>query len=157
SFSLYALLRLGFTEEAEAFMSWLTDRFRGPDVQHPSGPLQIMYAIDGREDLREETLGHLEGYRGSAPVRVGNGAADQVQLDIYGDVLDAIWLYASHVGRLDGDTGKEVAEIADYVAEIWRQADSGIWEVRNDPRHFVQSKGMCWIALDRAARLAEHG
>jgi GH15 family glucan-1,4-alpha-glucosidase len=90
-------------------------------------------------------------------VRIGNGARDQVQLDVYGGVLDAIWLYARAVGRLDGDTGKEVAKIADYVVEHWRDKDNGIWEVRDERAHYIQSKALCWVALDRACALGENG
>jgi GH15 family glucan-1,4-alpha-glucosidase len=97
------------------------------------------------------------GYRGSAPVRVGNGAADQVQLDVYGAVFESIWLHANHAGHVDGDTGREIAKIADYVVEHWRDRDSGIWEVRSDTTHFIQSKALCWVALDRACRLGERG
>jgi len=99
----------------------------------------------------------LLGYRGSAPVRIGNGAANQVQLDVYGFVFESIWLYAEHVGHLEGETGREVAKIADYVCEHWRDRDSGIWEVRREPTHFTQSKALCWVALDRACSLAERG
>ena len=97
AFSLYALLLLGFTEEAAAFMDWLTERFREPRPAE-AGPLQIMYGIDGRSNLEEEVLGHLEGYRGSAPVRIGNGAASQLQLDIYGELIDAVYLYNRYGG-----------------------------------------------------------
>ena len=99
----------------------------------------------------------LRGYRGSSPIRVGNAAAKQVQLDVYGGVLDAIWLYVQDVGHVDGDTGKEVAKIADYVVKRWRDPDSGIWEVRAETTHFTQSKALCWVALDRACKLAERG
>jgi GH15 family glucan-1,4-alpha-glucosidase len=119
--------------------------------------LQVLYRVNGDTRARERELEQLRGYEESAPVRVGNGAADQVQLDIYGAVLDCIWLYVCSGGKLDKDTGKEVAKIVDYVAKIWRGPDSGIWEVRNDPSHFVQSKAMCWVALDRGAKLAERG
>jgi GH15 family glucan-1,4-alpha-glucosidase len=154
SFSLYALLRLGFTEEAEAFMGWLTDRFRGPDVQHASGPLQIMYGIDGREDLREEMLDHLEGYRGSAPVRVGNGAADQVQLDIYGELIDSIYLYNKYGTPISHDAWQDVRRIIDWVAENWDGLDEGVWETRGGQQKFTYSRLMTWVAVERAIRIA---
>jgi len=152
SWTLDALIRLGHHEEAHAFFWWLMHATRLTQPQ-----LQILYRIDGSVHTEEQELSHLAGYRGSAPVRVGNGARDQVQLDVYGAVLEAIWLYATQVGRLDGDTGKEVARIADFVARHWRDPDNGIWEVRDERMHYVQSKGLCWIALDRACTLAEKG
>jgi GH15 family glucan-1,4-alpha-glucosidase len=127
------------------------------NVAGGGAPLNLMYRVDGSSDLTEETLDHFEGYRGSAPVRIGNGAGDQVQLDLYGAVLEAIALYARTAGRLDGDTGKEVAKIADYVAEHWHDPDNGIWEVRSETTHFTQSKALCWVALDRACELAGKG
>jgi GH15 family glucan-1,4-alpha-glucosidase len=119
--------------------------------------LQILYRVDGSMHATEREISGLAGYRGSRPVRVGNGAANQVQLDVYGAVLESIWLYVQDVGHVDGDTGKEVAKIADYVARHWRDRDSGIWEVRAETTHFTQSKALCWVALDRACRLAERG
>jgi GH15 family glucan-1,4-alpha-glucosidase len=154
SFSLYALLRLGFTDEAEAFMSWLTDRFRGPDVDHPAGPLQIMYGIDGREELNEETLDHLEGYRGSAPVRIGNGAADQVQLDIYGELVDSIYLYNKYGTPISHDSWEDVRRIVEWVAENWDGVDEGVWETRGGQQKFTYSRLMTWVAVERAIRIA---
>jgi GH15 family glucan-1,4-alpha-glucosidase len=152
SWTLEALLRLGYHDEAHAFFWWLMHASR---ITQPR--LQILYRVDGSPHAPEEDLGHLAGYRGSKPVRVGNGAANQVQLDVYGDVLECIWLYARDVGEVDGDTGKEIAKIADYVAEHWREPDASIWEVRRPETHFTQSKAFCWVALDRACRLAERG
>jgi GH15 family glucan-1,4-alpha-glucosidase len=151
SFMLEALLKLGYHEEAHAFFWWFMHASR---ITQPR--IRTLYRINGGMEAGERELA-LPGYRWSAPVRRGNGAADQLQLDVYGDVMDAVWLYVSEVGRIDGDTGKEVAAIADCVADIWRERDSGIWEVRSDPSHFTQSKGMCLVALDRACKLAEHG
>ena len=139
-------------EEAHAFFWWFMHASR---LTQPR--LQILYRVDGDMHAREFEVPELVGYRGSAPVRIGNGAANQVQLDVYGQVLESIWLYARHVGHVDGDTGKEVAKIADYVAEHWRDRDSGIWEVRSEVTHFIQSKALCWVALDRACRLGKRG
>ncbi|MGZ4310057.1 MAG: glycoside hydrolase family 15 protein [Gaiellaceae bacterium] len=152
SWTLDALIRLGLDDEAHAFFWWLMHASR---VTQPR--LQILYQVDGGSHAKEFEVPELVGYRGSAPVRIGNGAADQVQLDVYGAVFESIWLYAQHVGHLDGETGKEVANIADYVSEHWRDRDSGIWEVRSEATHFTQSKALCWVALDRACALAERG
>jgi GH15 family glucan-1,4-alpha-glucosidase len=119
--------------------------------------LQVLYRVDGSTHSAESQLDHLDGYRGSLPVRIGNGAADQVQLDVYGGVLDSIWRYAAAKGSLGGATGKHVAAMADYVCRHWRDKDSGIWEVRGGPTHFTQSKALCWVALDRACSLAARG
>jgi GH15 family glucan-1,4-alpha-glucosidase len=154
SFSLYALLRLGFTEEAEAFMGWLTDRFRGCRADRPSGPLQIMYGIDGREQLTEETLDHLEGYRGSAPVRIGNGAADQVQLDIYGELIDSVYLYNKYGEPISHDAWQDVRTIIEWVAENWDGVDEGVWETRGGQQKFTYSRLMTWVAVERAIRVA---
>jgi GH15 family glucan-1,4-alpha-glucosidase len=152
SWTLDALLRLGFRDEAHAFFWWLMHASR---LTQPR--LQILYRIDGSDHSGERELRELDGYRGSAPVRIGNGASKQIQLDLYGAVLEAIWLYGKEVGHLDGDTGKEVARIADYVASHWRDSDNGIWEVRDERTHYTQSKALCWVALDRACALADEG
>jgi GH15 family glucan-1,4-alpha-glucosidase len=152
SWTLDALLRLGHHHEAHAFFWWLMHASR---LTQPC--LQILYRTDGSVHTEERELSSLRGYRASSPVRVGNGARDQVQLDVYGSVLEAIWLYGRDVGRLDGDTGKEVGRIADYVAEHWRDRDNGIWEVRDERTHYTQSKALCWVALDRACALGEAG
>jgi GH15 family glucan-1,4-alpha-glucosidase len=152
SWTLDAFVRLGLDDEAQAFFWWLMHASR---ITQPR--LQILYRVDGSTHSTESELDGLAGYRRSKPVRVGNGAANQVQLDVYGGVLEAISLYFQNVGHLDGETGKEVAKIADYVAEHWRDRDSGIWEVRSETTHFTQSKALCWVALDRACSLAEHG
>ncbi|HUG54814.1 MAG TPA: glycoside hydrolase family 15 protein, partial [Vicinamibacteria bacterium] len=152
AFTLYGLLRIGFTEEAGQFMGWLEARCHelGPD-----GSLQIMYGIDGRHTLTEETLGHLEGYRGSSPVRIGNGAYDQLQLDIYGELMDSVYLYNKYGAPISYGLWRHLRRLADWVAENWQVPDEGIWEVRGGRRHFVYSKLMCWVALDRALRLAD--
>ena len=150
AFSLYALLRLGFTEEAAAFMDWLRERLTEHAARRRAGPLQIMYGIDGRRDLPEETLDHLEGYRGSAPVRIGNGAADQLQLDIYGELIDSVYLYDKY-GAADLRTraGARSASMIDWVCEHWDQADEGIWETRGGRQNFTYGRLQCWVALDR--------
>ncbi len=152
AFTLYALIRLGLTSEAEHFMGWLEKRIiEGAK----NGPLQIMYGIDGRHRLTEETLDHLDGYRGSRPVRVGNGAADQLQLDIYGEMMDAVYLYDKHASQIGYDSWSHIRKIMDWVADNWERPDEGIWEVRGGPQQFVYSKVQCWVALDRALRLAQ--
>lgn len=152
SWSLNALLRLGYREEATAFFWWIMHASR---ITQPR--LRVLYRVDGGTQTEETELKDFAGYRRSKPVRIGNGAADQTQLDVYGSLLDATSLHVDAGLELDSDTGKELAKIADYVAEHWRDKDSGIWEARSEPTHHVQSKAMCWVALDRAARLAERG
>jgi GH15 family glucan-1,4-alpha-glucosidase len=153
SFSMYALLRLGFTEEAAAFMNWLTDRFR----ERKGGgaePLQIMYGIDGRAELTEESLDHLEGYRGSAPVRIGNGAFDQRQLDIYGELIDSVYLYNKYGKPISHDAWSNVSDVVDWVAENWDLTDEGVWETRGGQQKFTYSRLMTWVAVERAIRIA---
>ena len=152
AYTLDALLSLGYDDEAHAFFWWLMHASR---LTRPR--LEVLYGIYGGGTTEEIELDRLRGYRGSRPVRVGNAAADQTQLDVYGAAMEAIWLHAQAHGELEAETGAEIAGIADYVAKAWRLADSGIWEVRSAPVHFVQSKAMCWAALDRAIKLAEAG
>lgn len=151
AFTIYALLRLGFTAEARRYMEFLQRLSKEPGA---NGPLQLMYGIDGRRELTEQTLDHLEGYRGSAPVRIGNGAHGQLQLDIYGELIDSIYLYDKHAAPISYDTWTSVRAIADWVAENWQREDEGIWEVRAESRQFVHSNLMCWVALDRTVRIA---
>jgi GH15 family glucan-1,4-alpha-glucosidase len=154
SFSIHALLGLGFTEEAEAFGRWLNER-AAEQAGEGSGPLKIMYRVDGSSDLNEEILDHLEGYAGSRPVRVGNGAADQLQLDIYGELLDSVYL-ADRRGLQVGHPGwTKLAQLADWVAAHWDQPDEGIWETRGGRQNFTYGRLMCWVALDRMIRLAQ--
>jgi GH15 family glucan-1,4-alpha-glucosidase len=153
AFSLYALLLLGFTEEAAAFMDWLTERFREPRAAE-AGPLQLMYAVDGNSELEEEILEHLEGYRGSAPVRVGNGAATQLQLDIYGELVDSVYLFNKGGTPISHDAWMDLNRLVDWVCENWDQADEGIWEVRGGRRHFTYSRLMSWVAIERAIRIS---
>lgn len=152
AFTLYALLRLGFTTEAARFMEWLDHRY--PE-QWDDQPLQIMYGVQGRTDLHEYTLPHLKGYKGSRPVRLGNRAHRTLQLDIYGELLDAIYLYNKHGAHISDDTWRRTRALVNWVCEHWDRPDEGIWEVRNEPRHFVYSKLMCWVALDRGLRLSQ--
>ena len=152
AFTLYGLLRIGFTEEAEAFMGWLEDRSYSPN---PDGSLQLMYGIDGRTDLTEETLDHLDGYRGSRPVRIGNGAYDQLQLDIYGELMDAVYLYNKYGDPIWYELWRHLRRLIDWVCDNWQRKDEGIWEVRSGQQHSVYSKLMCWVAVDRALRLAD--
>jgi len=157
SFSVHALLGLGFTEEAAAFMGWLNDR-AAEQAGEGSGPLKIMYRVDGSSDLQEETLDHLEGYAGSKPVRIGNGAADQLQLDIYGEALDSIWLADRHGIRVGHPGWTKLAQLADWVCAHWDQPDEGIWEIRGGRQRFTYGRLQCWVALDRMVRLArDHG
>jgi alpha,alpha-trehalase len=150
TFTLQALHFLNLTWEADEFMQFVADLEPTED-----GSLQIMYGIDGRRDLTESTLDHLTGYVGAKPVRVGNGAFDQRQNDVFGAVLDSILLHTRHSGRLPRRLWPIVQSQAECATGIWRQPDQGIWEARGKPQHYVSSKLMCWVALDRAAKLAE--
>ena len=154
AFSLYALLRLGFTDEAAGFMDWLTDRFR-ERVGHESGPApDHVRASTGAPRSPEEVLDHLEGYRGSAPVRIGNGAADQLQLDIYGELIDSVYLFNKHGTPISHGAWSDLARIVEWVCENWDQADEGIWETRGGRQHFTFSRLMSWVAVERAIRMA---
>ena len=152
AFSLYGLLRLGFTEEAAAFMQWLTERTRDWQVG-PSGPLQIMYGIDGRKELPEQELDHLRGYRDSRPVRIGNDAAGQRQLDIYGELIDSVYLYNKYGAPIFHETWQNVRRIVDWLCENWDQVDEGIWETRGGQKDFTYSRLMSWVAFERAIRI----
>jgi GH15 family glucan-1,4-alpha-glucosidase len=153
AFSLYALLRLGFTEEAGAFMGWLEGRVRAAAGRR-SGPLQVMYGIDGREDLPEQELPHLEGYMGSAPVRIGNGAATQLQLDIYGELMDSVYLFNKYGLPIYHDGWMEITRILEWLMDHWDQPDDGIWETRGGRRDYTYSRLMSWVAMERAVRVA---
>ena len=153
SFSVYALLGLGFTSEAQAYLGWLNDRVQ--DAGERSVPLQIMYRIDGSPDLDEFTLDHFEGYRGSSPVRIGNGAATQLQLDIYGEALDSVHLADAHELRMSHDGWSNTARLVDWLCDHWDQPDDGIWETRGGRQDFVYGRLMSWVAFDRAIRLAQ--
>jgi GH15 family glucan-1,4-alpha-glucosidase len=153
SFSIYALLGLGFTEEAEAFAGWLRDR-AAEKAGDSSGPLKIMYRVDGSSDLTEETLDHLEGWRGSRPVRIGNGAAGQLQLDIYGEAMDALFLADSNGVPVTHQSWLEMASFIDWLCEHWDQPDEGIWETRGGRKDFTYGRVQSWVALDRAIKMA---
>ena len=157
SFSVHALLGLGYVDEAAAFVSWLIDRI-DESVGKGSGPLKIMYRVDGSSDLVEESLDHLAGYRNSAPVRIGNGAADQLQLDIYGEAMDSILQADAHGVELPYRGWTRVQGMLDWLCDNWDQREAGIWETRGGAQDFTYGRFQCWVALDRAIRLARvHG
>jgi GH15 family glucan-1,4-alpha-glucosidase len=151
AFTLEAFLDLGCPAEAHAFFWWLMHA-----SQLTSPRLEVLYQLDGGNRADEREL-PLHGYRGSQPVRVGNGAIDQRQLDIYGDLFQAVWVYVERGNELDPGHARRLARTASLVCDVWREPDRGLWEVRSEPVHFIQSKMMCWVALDRAIRLAERG
>lgn len=151
SFTVYALLKLGYEREAREFMKWVEQQCN--DIGK-AGRLSLMYGLDGRIDLFEKELPHLEGYRGSRPVRIGNAAYNQVQLDIYGELLDAVYLYDKHADHISYDFWVDISRQVDWVCEHWRQEDQGIWEVRGGKREFLYSRMMCWVAIDRAMKIA---
>ncbi|MFF4540240.1 glycoside hydrolase family 15 protein [Streptomyces aureus] len=155
SFSVYALLGLGFTEEARAFISWLSDRVKERAGESgTTGPLNVMYKVDGSSDLEEQVLDHWEGYAGSAPVRIGNGAATQLQLDIYGEALDSIYFAHEHGFQVGHAGWTSVRENLDWLADHWDQPEEGIWETRGGRQAFTYGRVMSWVAFDRALRLA---
>jgi GH15 family glucan-1,4-alpha-glucosidase len=151
SFTVYGLMRLGYTEEAAAFMSWIEDRCHDASAD---GSLQIMYGLDGRRQLIEETLLHWEGYAGSSPVRIGNGAAGQLQLDIYGELMDSVYIYNKFGQPISYDLWQSLVRVTEWLCANWQQPDEGIWEVRGGRREFLYSRLMAWVAVDRAVRLS---
>jgi GH15 family glucan-1,4-alpha-glucosidase len=152
SFTLYALMRLGYEEEATAFMRWIEERCR---QLKPGVPLQVMYGIDGRQDLEETVLKHFEGYRRSRPVRVGNAAYNQLQLDIYGELMDSVYIYNKAGELISYDFWLHLTQLIDWVCDNWQHPDEGIWEVRGGAHEFLYSRVMCWVAVDRGLRLAQ--
>ena len=152
SFTIYALMRLGYAEEAQAFMRWVEARCG--DLK-PGKPLQVMYRIDGRRELPEHALKNFEGYQKSQPVRIGNAACDQLQLDIYGELLDSVFIYDKHGEPISYDFWMNLTTLVEWVCKNWKKPDDGIWEVRGGARAFLYSRAMCWIAIDRAMKLAQ--
>ncbi|MFW5748562.1 MAG: glycoside hydrolase family 15 protein [Chloroflexota bacterium] len=153
AFTVYAFMRIGFNEEAERFMDWLTGRCY--NVPQDGVPLQPVYRIDGSSEIREFTLDHLEGYRRSGPVRVGNAAYGQVQMDIYGEVMDSVYLYNKHGQFISHELWERLRRVIDWLCDNWRTPDLGIWEFRSQPDVFVYSRVMCWVAFARAIRIAD--
>ena len=152
AFVVYAFLKLGFTKEAERYMHFAANLCRTSETETP---LQIMYGIRGETELTEQTLDHLDGYRQSRPVRIGNGAFDQLQLDITGELLDAAYLFNKYGQPISYDLWLRLRTMIDWVCANWTRQDEGIWEIRGGQRDFVYSKVMCWVALDRGLRLAD--
>jgi GH15 family glucan-1,4-alpha-glucosidase len=151
AFTVYALARLGLADETKAFIGWIAQRCE--EAETP-GSLQSIYGIDGRRALTEQTLEHLEGYRGSRPVRIGNAAYDQLQLDIYGELIDALYLHDEYSDRTSHRLWQHITELTEWVCSNWRRPDEGIWEVRTGSQEFLYSRVMCWVAVDRALRIA---
>src|SRR6266853_2310720 len=152
TFTLYALIRLGFVEETEAFIDWLKGRLSDDAVR---GPLQVMYGIDGRQKLDELTLDHLQGYKHSRPVRIGNAAYQQLQLDIYGEMMDSIYLANKYGDPISHAGWQDVQRMLEWLGKNWQRPNEGIWEGRGWPRELLHSRVMCWVAFDRALRLAQ--
>jgi pentatricopeptide repeat protein len=154
SLTMHALANLGYLEEAGRFGRWLRDRV-AEHVGQASGPLKIMYRVDGSSDLVEENLDHFEGWRGSRPVRIGNGAADQLQLDIYGEAMDALYTGTEYGLPIAHQGWQSLTKIIDWVSDNWDQPDEGVWETRGGRQDFTYGRFQCWVALDRAIRMAE--
>ena len=151
AFTLYALIRLGFLEETEAFFNWVKERL-GENAQ--KDPLQVMYGVDGRQRLDEVCLDHLCGYENSRPVRIGNAAYQQLQLDVYGEMMNSLYLVNKYGHGVSHAAWQDVQRLLEWLRHNWRRPDEGIWEVRGGPREFLHSRLMCWVAFDRALRLA---
>ena len=151
AFTIRALLLLGYSEEASRFIDWLQDR---ASEHQETGPLQVLYRIDGSSELEETTLDHLSGYKDSSPVRIGNEAKNQLQLDIYGELIDAVYVYNEHGEPISYDLWTYIRKIVYWVCDNWKRPDSSIWEVRKSAEQYSYSKVQCWVALDRALRIA---
>jgi GH15 family glucan-1,4-alpha-glucosidase len=155
SLTMHALENLGYLEEAARFAAWMRDRVTQAAAGNGASPMKIMYRVDGSSDLTEEILDHFEGWRGSRPVRIGNGAADQLQLDIYGEAMDAV-MAGDQAGMPIAHQGwVALTKIMDWVADNWDQPDEGVWETRGGRKDFTYGRFQCWVALDRAIKLAE--
>ncbi|MEO9337142.1 glycoside hydrolase family 15 protein [Mesorhizobium sp. SB112] len=152
SFTVYAFMRLGFVEEAEQFGRWMTERLRAAGGERALG---VLYALDGSEMAAEVELDHLAGYGASRPVRIGNGARDQHQLDIFGELIDSVYLSNKYGAAISREGWAGVQDVVGHVMGHWQEPDAGIWEMRAEPRHYLHSRIMCWVALDRAIRLAQ--
>ncbi len=152
SFTMDAFMRLGYTEEATAFNLWIEERCRQLD---PALPLQVVYGIDGERDLPESELKHFEGYRQSQPVRIGNAASRQLQLDIYGELLDSVLIFHRHRGEVSYDFWRNLAKLVSWVCANWERNDESIWEVRGGAKAFLYSRVLCWVAIDRGIQLAQ--
>jgi GH15 family glucan-1,4-alpha-glucosidase len=150
AFTLYALGRLGLTEETGRFIHWIADRVAEGD----GVPLQPLYGLDGAHQVPERELSHLEGYRGSRPVRIGNGAAEQLQMDIFGALMDSVYLYDKYAEPMSYDLWMTLTRVVDWVCANWRRPDHGLWEIRQAERPYLTSRVMCWVAVDRAVRLS---
>jgi GH15 family glucan-1,4-alpha-glucosidase len=151
SFTIYAFIRLGYTKEAEAFMNWVEKLCQ--DIKGHSR-LGIMYSIDGHRQMEEQVLGNFEGYQRSKPVRIGNNAYSQLQLDIYGELMDAVYLYDKKGEPIAYDFWKDLERQINWLAENWNQPDEGIWEVRGGRKNFLYSRLLCWVAFDRSVKIA---
>ncbi len=153
AFTMFAFIRLGYTQEAGQFMKWIRQQFE--KNIHEGKELQLMYGVDGTSELKEEKLSHLAGYKHSKPVRIGNNAYQQLQLDIYGELMDSIYLYDKYGEPITYDFWADLAKQIDFVCDHWQKKDHGIWEIRSEKQEFIYSRVMCWVAVDRGVRLAE--
>ncbi|MFB6317243.1 glycoside hydrolase family 15 protein [Saccharicrinis sp. FJH54] len=153
AFTMRAFLQLGYMKEAKHFIDWIEDRC---NEINDAGDLKLMYQVDGGTNIEEKSLEHLEGYKKSSPVRTGNGAFNQFQLDIYGELIDTIYLYNKHGGPISYEFWMNLKKFVDFVCDNWQTKDRGMWEVRDEKREFLISKVMSWVAIDRGIRIAEH-
>lgn len=153
AFTIYGFLRIGFRDEAAGFMNWI-ENYASKHIS-PKKPLPALFTIQGDSEIPEQTLDHWEGYRGSGPVRIGNAAASQLQLDLYGELMDAFYLYNKYVSPISYDMWVKLRSRLEWICDHWQSPDAGIWEMRNREEHFVYSKVMNWVALDRGIRLAD--